>query len=104
MRRSASGTYPGDMTLTTEDFALVFSKPRGIIIGQILVFGLMPLLAMLIGHAFGGKAESFDPSGRQLGTGNTRIRSLTDLIRAYLVLLSFIISVEKSESGHLKIL
>jgi BASS family bile acid:Na+ symporter len=41
------------MTLTTKDFALVFSKPRGIIIGQILVFGLMPLLAMLLGHAFG---------------------------------------------------
>ncbi|MBU0970242.1 MAG: bile acid:sodium symporter family protein [Proteobacteria bacterium] len=41
------------MTLTTEDFALVFLKPRGIIIGLILVFGLMPLLAMVIGHALG---------------------------------------------------
>ncbi len=41
------------MTLTTADFALVFSKPRGIIIGQILVFGLMPLLAMLLGRITG---------------------------------------------------
>ncbi len=41
------------MTLTTADFALVFSKPRGIIIGQILVFGLMPLLAMLLGRVTG---------------------------------------------------
>jgi predicted Na+-dependent transporter len=41
------------MTLTTADFALVFAKPRGIIIGQILVFGLMPLLAMILGHVLG---------------------------------------------------
>jgi len=41
------------MTLTTEDFALVFAKPRGIIIGQILVFGVMPLLAMVLGHVLG---------------------------------------------------
>ncbi len=41
------------MTLTTADFALVFSKPRGIIIGQILVFGLMPLLAMIFGRIMG---------------------------------------------------
>jgi len=41
------------MTLTFADFALVFSKPRGIIIGQILVFGLMPLLAMIIGRFMG---------------------------------------------------
>jgi predicted Na+-dependent transporter len=41
------------MTLTTADFALVFSKPRGIIIGQVLVFGLMPLLAMILGRITG---------------------------------------------------
>lgn len=41
------------MTLTYADFALVFSKPRGIIIGQILVFGLMPLLAMIFGRIMG---------------------------------------------------
>lgn len=41
------------MTLTTADFALVFAKPRGIIIGQILVFGVMPLLAMFLGHVLG---------------------------------------------------
>jgi len=41
------------MTLTIKDFALVFSKPRGIILGQILVFGFMPLLAMVLGHVLG---------------------------------------------------
>ncbi|MCP4720635.1 MAG: hypothetical protein GY860_14375, partial [Desulfobacteraceae bacterium] len=41
------------MTLTTADFALVIAKPRGIIIGQILVFGLMPFLAMVLGHVLG---------------------------------------------------
>ncbi len=41
------------MTLTTKDFALVFSKPRGILIGQILQFGLMPLLAMILGRLLG---------------------------------------------------
>jgi BASS family bile acid:Na+ symporter len=38
------------MTLTTKEFALVFSKPRGIILGQILQFGFMPFLAMCLGH------------------------------------------------------
>ena len=41
------------MTLTFKDFALVFTKPRGIILGQILQFGLMPLLAMCLGHLLG---------------------------------------------------
>lgn len=41
------------MTLTTKDFALVFAKPRGIIIGLVLVFGVMPLLAMVLGHVLG---------------------------------------------------
>ena len=41
------------MTLTTKDFALVFAKPRGILIGLVLVFGLMPLLAMILGHVLG---------------------------------------------------
>ncbi len=41
------------MTLTTKDFALVFSKPRGILIGQVLQFGLMPLLAMVLGRLLG---------------------------------------------------
>jgi BASS family bile acid:Na+ symporter len=41
------------MTLTTKEFALVFSKPRGIILGQILQFGFMPFLAMCMGHLLG---------------------------------------------------
>jgi hypothetical protein len=41
------------MTLTTQEFALVFSKPRGIILGQILQFGFMPFLAMCLGHLLG---------------------------------------------------
>lgn len=41
------------MTLTTKDFALVFTKPRGIFIGQVLQFGLMPLMAMVLGHLLG---------------------------------------------------
>lgn len=41
------------MTLTFKDFALVFTKPRGIILGEILQFGFMPFLAMCIGRLFG---------------------------------------------------
>lgn len=41
------------MTLTIKDFLLVFTKPRGIILGQVLQFGLMPFLAMVLGHALG---------------------------------------------------
>lgn len=41
------------LTLTFKDFALVFTKPRGIIIGEILQFGLMPLLALVLGHLLG---------------------------------------------------
>ena len=41
------------MTLTFKDFALVFTKPRGIIIGEILQFGLMPFLAFCLGHLLG---------------------------------------------------
>ncbi len=41
------------LTLTFKDFALVFTKPRGIILGEILQFGLMPLLAMALGHLLG---------------------------------------------------
>ena len=41
------------LTLTFKDFALVFTKPRGIILGQILQFGAMPLLAMALGHLLG---------------------------------------------------
>jgi predicted Na+-dependent transporter len=41
------------LTLTFKDFALVFTKPRGIILGEILQFGFMPLLAMAVGHLTG---------------------------------------------------
>jgi bile acid:Na+ symporter, BASS family len=41
------------LTLTVKDFALVFKKPAGMIIGPICQFGLLPLLAMLIGRLVG---------------------------------------------------
>jgi len=41
------------LTLTVKDFALVFQKPKGIIIGELLQFGLMPLIALGFGHAMG---------------------------------------------------
>ena len=41
------------MTLTFKEFTLVFTKPRGIIIGEILQFGFMPFLAMCLGHLLG---------------------------------------------------
>ncbi|MFH1980612.1 MAG: bile acid:sodium symporter family protein [Pseudomonadota bacterium] len=41
------------LTLTFKDFALVFTKPRGIILGEILQFGFMPFLAMAMGHLLG---------------------------------------------------
>ena len=41
------------MTLTIKEFALVFTKPRGIILGEVLQFGFMPFLAMCLGHLLG---------------------------------------------------
>ncbi len=41
------------LTLAVNDFALVFTKPRGIILGGILQFGFMPFMAMAIGHLLG---------------------------------------------------
>jgi BASS family bile acid:Na+ symporter len=41
------------MTLTVKEFALIFIKPRGIILGEILQFGLMPFLAMCLGRLLG---------------------------------------------------
>jgi len=41
------------MTLTFKEFSLVFIKPRGIILGEILQFGFMPFLAMCLGHLLG---------------------------------------------------
>jgi len=41
------------LTLAVNDFTLVFTKPRGIILGGILQFGFMPFLAMAMGHLLG---------------------------------------------------
>ncbi len=41
------------LTLTLKDFSLVFTKPRGIIVGAILQWMLMPFLAMVMGRLLG---------------------------------------------------
>ena len=41
------------LTLTGKDFSIVFSKPKGILIGEILQFGVMPLIAVLLGYLMG---------------------------------------------------
>jgi BASS family bile acid:Na+ symporter len=41
------------MTLTVKEFAIVFKKPLGIFVGEILQFGIIPLLAVAIGHFAG---------------------------------------------------
>lgn len=41
------------MTLTVQDFAIVFRKPLGMLVGPVCQFGLMPVLAMMLGHLFG---------------------------------------------------
>lgn len=41
------------LTLTGKDFVLVVTKPRGIIIGEILQFGIMPLIAAGFGYLLG---------------------------------------------------
>jgi predicted Na+-dependent transporter len=41
------------LTLTGKDFAILISKPKGIIIGEILQFGIMPLIAVAIGYIMG---------------------------------------------------
>jgi predicted Na+-dependent transporter len=41
------------LTLTGKDFAVLISKPRGIIVGEILQFGIMPLIAMGFGYLLG---------------------------------------------------
>ncbi|MBT7891619.1 MAG: bile acid:sodium symporter family protein [Deltaproteobacteria bacterium] len=45
------------MTLTLEDFAIVFKKPAGIFLGELLQFGIMPLLAFLIASAAGFRLD-----------------------------------------------
>ena len=41
------------LTLTGKDFSIVFSKPKGVLIGEILQFGVMPLIAVLLGYLMG---------------------------------------------------
>lgn len=41
------------LTLSLKDFALVFKKPGGIIVGEVLQFGIMPLVALGVGHLLG---------------------------------------------------
>jgi predicted Na+-dependent transporter len=41
------------LTLTGKDFTVLISKPKGIIIGEILQFGIMPLIAMGLGYLLG---------------------------------------------------
>ena len=41
------------LTLTGKDFLILISKPKGIIIGEILQFGVMPLIAMILGYLMG---------------------------------------------------
>lgn len=41
------------LTLTLKDFAVLISKPKGIIVGEILQFGVMPLIAAGFGYLLG---------------------------------------------------
>lgn len=41
------------LTLTGKDFLVLISKPKGIIVGEILQFGVMPLIAVAIGYLMG---------------------------------------------------
>ncbi|TFH00567.1 MAG: bile acid:sodium symporter family protein, partial [Calditrichales bacterium] len=41
------------LTLTRKDFAIVFSKPKGMLLGEILQFGVMPLIAVGLGYVMG---------------------------------------------------
>lgn len=41
------------LTLTVQDFAMILKSPKGMIVGPVCQFGLLPLLAFGIGHLFG---------------------------------------------------
>ena len=45
------------LTLTGKDFVVVVTKPKGIIIGEILQFGIMPLIAAGFGYLLGFHAN-----------------------------------------------
>ena len=46
-------------TLSLSDFAEALKQPRAVVLGMILQFGLMPLLAFLIGHLLNLPREQF---------------------------------------------
>lgn len=54
------------MTLTINDFKLIFKDPRGIILGTIIQFGLVPLLAFLLCTIAGFEAFPFVFAGIML--------------------------------------
>jgi BASS family bile acid:Na+ symporter len=41
------------LTLTAKDFVLVVKKPRGFLVGELLQFGIMPLIAVAFGYLLG---------------------------------------------------
>ena len=41
------------LTLKGKDFVVLISKPKGIIVGEILQFGVMPLIAVAFGYLLG---------------------------------------------------
>lgn len=41
------------LTLTLRDFGMVFSQPRGMLVGPLCQFGLLPFIAFLLGKAMG---------------------------------------------------
>ena len=41
------------LTLTSKDFAVLITKPKGIIIGEVLQFGILPLIAVGLGYLMG---------------------------------------------------
>jgi len=41
------------LTLTSKDFAVLITKPKGIIIGEVLQFGVLPLIAVGLGYLMG---------------------------------------------------
>lgn len=41
------------LTLTGQDFAVLISKPKGILVGEVLQFGVMPLIAAALGYLMG---------------------------------------------------
>ena len=41
------------LTLVPKDFSILFSKPRAMLVGELLQFGIMPLVAVGLGYILG---------------------------------------------------